>query len=77
MYKSPIDILQTAWETELEGEILKASAAIGIYVDEGELRKALEYDRNQYDKGYSDAMEDMQKYLCGAAQSCSMVCEVE
>ena len=32
--------------------------AIGYKVDKGELIKALQYDRNQYDKGYNDGVKE-------------------
>ncbi len=38
----------------MEGEILKAVQNVGVNVDKDELLKALQYDRNQYQKGYAD-----------------------
>lgn len=54
MYKSPITIFQTQMNLQMEGEILKAVQKVGVTVDKEELTKALQYDREQYDKGYSD-----------------------
>lgn len=53
-YKSPITILREKTELDLESAILKAVEKVNIEVDREELIKALRYDRNQYDKGYSD-----------------------
>ena len=54
MYKSPIDIIYGQMQTQIEGDILKAVQSYGINVDKDELIRALEYDRDQYDKGYAD-----------------------
>lgn len=44
---------------EREGEILmKAVHNVGFDVDKHELMKALAYDREQYEKGYADAMKN-------------------
>lgn len=59
MYNSPIDIFYGQLEVQREGEVLKAVQKCGIDVDKGELVKALAYDRDQYEKGYKDAMERM------------------
>lgn len=64
MCESPI----TTMITEVQDNIAKQFAEqtenmiyqevhnVGIYVDKEELIKALAYDRNQYEKGYHDAM---------------------
>ena len=54
-YKSPINIISSALRTEIENETLKAIKDVGIDVDKDELIKALTYDRQQYEKGFSDA----------------------
>ena len=56
MYESPIRTFQKQLEMRCENEIMNAVAEYGIHVDKDELVKALKYDRNQYDKGYSDAI---------------------
>lgn len=53
-YRSPIEVIQTQFQTRIEGEIYKAVMNVGVYVDKDELLKALSYDRDQYHKGYSD-----------------------
>lgn len=55
LYNSPITLVQSAIETQIEDGVLKAVQEIGFDIDPKELYKALQYDRNQYDKGYSDA----------------------
>ena len=53
-YKSPIDLIISQAETEMENEIVKVVQRMGINVDKGELMRALAYDRNQYVRGYYD-----------------------
>ena len=60
MYKSPVELyVENAVSNIVKkqnDEVLEVIQNIGIHVDKDELIKALQYDRNQYDKGYSDAM---------------------
>lgn len=51
-YKSPIEMIQSQMQMQVEDYIMKAVMKLGIKVDKKELLKALEYDRNQYDLGY-------------------------
>lgn len=53
-YQSPIEVIQTQLQNQIEGEIYKAVMNVGVNVDKDELLKALQYDRNQYQKGYID-----------------------
>lgn len=53
-YQSPIEIIQTQLQNQIEEEIYKAVVNVGVSVDKEELIKALRYDRNQYQKGYAD-----------------------
>lgn len=59
MWENPIEIIQTDIQykvvDEYEKQILKAIQSYGISVNKKELVKALNYDRNQYKKGYADA----------------------
>ena len=57
MYKSPIDIIYGQMQTQMEGDIYRAVQSYHINVDKDELIRALEYDRDQYDKGYADGYE--------------------
>ena len=63
MYESPIEKiygeLQTQIEQEDENIVMKAVRDVGITVDKEELIKALQYDRKQYIKGYSDGKSDV------------------
>lgn len=67
MYKSPINIITGKLKAEFDGETLKAIQSYGIDVNKEELIKALEFDREQYQKGYIDgyskAMERIEKTL--------------
>ena len=63
MYKSPIEKiygeLQTQMVQEDENMVMKAIREVGINVDKKELIKALQYDRNQYTKGYEDGKNEV------------------
>lgn len=63
MYNSPIEKiygeLQTQMVQEEENMVMKAIREVGINVDKEELIKALQYDRNQYTKGYDDGKNDV------------------
>ena len=54
MYESPINIIISKLCTNLESDCLKSVQRYGFDVDKEELAKALNYDRNQYEKGYMD-----------------------
>jgi glutamate synthase domain-containing protein 1 len=55
-YEPPIQAfigqMRIEHERTLESETIKAVRAIDVSVDKEELIKALQYDRNQYEKGY-------------------------
>lgn len=53
-YQSPIEVFQTQMQSQIVGEIYKAVMSVGVNVDKDELLKALQYDRDQYQKGYTD-----------------------
>ena len=44
---------------EDENMVMKAIRKVGVNVDKEELIKALQYDRNQYAKGYEDGKNDV------------------
>ncbi len=50
-------------ETDVTNNILTVTAEYGINVNKDELIKALQYDRNQYNKGYVDGAKDFAKRL--------------
>ena len=65
MYKSPIDIIYQELDLQIEKcakqldeDIYKAVMQYDIIVDEKELIRAMNYDRNQYEKGYADGKAD-------------------
>ena len=63
MYNSPIEKicseLQTQMVQEDEKMVMKAIRKVGVNVDRGELIKALQYDRDQYTKGYEDGKNEI------------------
>lgn len=69
MCESPIEIRQTStqytaiFDKEKDSMILKAVQGVGVNVDKEELLKALEYDRQQYQKGYQDGCKEVIKNL--------------
>lgn len=60
MWESPINIYETISnmvEKEIDGNIIvEIKKQLGIDINKDELIKALQYDRNQYDKGYQDGL---------------------
>ena len=56
-YQSPIELIMGNLQTHFEDNCLKAVQSYGFNIDKEELRKALEYDRGQYAKGYAAARE--------------------
>ena len=61
-YESPImiaDKIVTEVEKDLEGKLVaKTKLLYDIDIDPDELKKALMYDRDQYQKGYNDGKMD-------------------
>ena len=62
-YQSPISQIykdvEYKFKEDMENKTMEAIHHFGISVDKEELIKALQYDRNQYDKGYSDGRASM------------------
>ena len=58
LYESPIELfyknVAAQMEQRTENVVISAVQNVGVNVDKDELIKALEYDRNQYQKGYDD-----------------------
>ena len=67
MYESPITIilkdLQKNFEYNVETSVMEAIQKYDIKVDKEELLKALNYERNQYVKGYLDCKYEMIEML--------------
>ena len=63
LYKSPIEKIYGELQTQIVQEdeklVMKAIREVGVNVDKDELIKALQYDRNQYTKGYEDGKNDV------------------
>ena len=62
MYNSPIELLVTDIQNQIvkqqDEEIYQAVLHYVPNVDKEELLRALQYDRGQYEKGYSDGKAD-------------------
>lgn len=66
MYQSPIELIYDDPMDNVTQKIVKETGEVvfqtvlntGVNVDKDELIKALQYDRNQYDKGYADGRND-------------------
>ena len=61
MYESPLNRIYSDIQSQMikqdeENMMLCVNKAVGYSVDKQELIKALNYDREQYEKGYKDAM---------------------
>ena len=67
MYEAPVTIYETAMQTIMEkreGAIFaKIQSAFDVDVDKAELIRALQYDRDQYNKGYADGKRDAEAAL--------------
>lgn len=61
MWESPIEIIKTDIQTHHEEMVMEAVLSCGINVNKEELIKALQYDRQQYEKGYEDAKAERKK----------------
>lgn len=57
-WESPVNIIETDMRTKFDGEIMKAIQEVGISVDKEELLKCMQYDREQYEKGYEQGRAD-------------------
>lgn len=67
MYESPINIAIESTTTNVvkkqDETIYQAIQKVGVNVNKDELIRALQYDRNQYDKGYKDGAKEFAKDL--------------
>lgn len=57
MYESPVEILYHNTSRKIDDGIYEAIVNVGVNVDKDELIRALQYDRDQYDKGYEDGFK--------------------
>ena len=78
MYESPIEIVIGKITTELKQAehdyIVRSVRDVGINVNEAELIKALQYDRNQYEKGFKDGNDMYELLLHWLAQAFGSPC---
>ena len=63
MWESPINAIQSEVMMRYEDGVMKAVRNVGFDVSKEELVKALQYDREQYDKGYKDAIEEFAEQI--------------
>ena len=65
MYESPIELIvqqaQNAFEMDVLNNTVNICQKYSINVHPEELKKALAYDRSQYEKGYEDAKKTFYK----------------
>lgn len=64
-YEPPIQLLvreiATKIQEQQEDKVMEVVHSYNINVDKEELIKALQYDRDQYTKGYTDALKQVEK----------------
>ena len=72
MYESPIQLnyldnmineIARKKTEDTENYIYECIQNIGVAVDKDELVRALQYDRDQYNKGYNDAKKEIERML--------------
>ena len=84
MYESPIEMIIseiiTDFKQNQEKQICEAIQRMNINVSKEELIKALNYDRQQYEKGYNDAIEelteDIKKILAPTVSTLFLISEI-
>ena len=62
MYESVIEIaekISTEMSEQLENHVVEVVHSYGVNVDKDALVRALQYDRDQYNKGYRDAKAEI------------------
>ena len=79
MYKSPIKLLVTEIQHQIvkqqDEEIYKAVLNYVPNVDKEELIRALQYDRDQYEKGYADAKAAIKEFAEDVAHQFGYYCQ--
>ena len=67
MYESPIELIisdmQHKVRQEQDKQIYEAVQRVDVNVNKEELIKALNYDRQQYEKGYADGIKEFAERL--------------
>ena len=73
MYESPINLIMQDIERQIvqeqEKTIINAIEKCDVVVNKDELIKALNYDRNQYSKGYKDGVNDVLDKIRGKIEN--------
>lgn len=81
MYESPIEIITSqiapSVSERMDNDIYRAVLNVGILVNKDELVKALEYDRNQYDKGFEDGAKAFAERLADEIKDTRFAYEAE
>ena len=83
-YQSPISQIykdvEYKFKEDMENKTMEAVHRFGISVDKEELIKALQYDRNQYDKGYLDGrasiVEELEKIKTEIKRRHNITCKL-
>lgn len=63
MYVYPIEVVLKETYSQFEDDVCRMVQEYGVNVNKDELMKALQNDRNKYDKGYCDGVIEFAKYL--------------
>ena len=57
MYKSPVELITKQMNAQIEDYVFNAIQEVVVNIDRDELLRALEYDRDQYERGYRDGKQ--------------------
>lgn len=68
-YESPIELITSAINSQMNENIIRAVQSVGIVVHEAELIQALKYDRDSYNKGYKQGYADCYQEITGHCYS--------
>lgn len=78
MYESPVNLIVQDIETQMvqkeEQMILEAIRKCDVVVNKEELIKAINYDRNQYTKGYKDGVSDVLNKIMAEIEDLTYYC---
>ena len=76
MYESPVNLYEIdniisditkKVENDTETYVMQSIRRVGVDVDKDELIKALQYDRDQYNKGYANAKAEIREKMLAQA----------
>ena len=68
-YESPIRVYMAQRNAAIEGEVYREVLRVGVDVDQKEMIRALEYDRDQFGKGYVAGSRAARRKFTDAIQS--------